>query len=50
MNKLLNPSLLLPMTGCAMGVAFAAFGDTVACLVAFCFPLAVLLLLRVHEC
>lgn len=29
MNKLLNPSVLLPLIGGVMGIAFAAFGDTV---------------------
>lgn len=49
MNKLLNPYLLLPMTGCAMGVAFAAFGDTTAGIAAFCFPIATLVFLQMYE-
>nr|DAE61245.1 MAG TPA: Photosystem I reaction centre subunit VIII [Caudoviricetes sp.] len=47
MNKLLNPSVLLPLIGCVMGIAFASFGDTVAGVAAFCFPIATMALLRV---
>lgn len=49
MNKLLNPSVLLPLIGCVMGIAFAAFGDTVAGVAAFCFPIACLVFLRCAE-
>lgn len=46
MNKLLSPSVLLPLMGCVMSGVFAACGDTVAGVAAFCFPIATMVLLR----
>lgn len=46
MNKLLNPSVLLPLMGCVMAGVFAAYGDTTAGIMAFCFPIAALVFLR----
>lgn len=43
MNKLLNPYVILPLTGCVMGGVFAACGDARAGAVAFCFPIMILL-------
>ncbi|MCI5895714.1 MAG: hypothetical protein SOY16_03130 [Akkermansia muciniphila] len=49
MNKLLNPSVLLPLMGCVMAGVFAAYGDTTAGIMAFCFPIAALVFLRCAE-
>ena len=48
-NKLLNPSVLLPLMGCVMAGVFAACGDTTAGIAAFCFPIASLVFLRMYE-
>ena len=49
MNKLLNPSVLLPLMGCVMAGVFATLGETEASIVAFCFPIASLVFLRCAE-
>ena len=48
-NKLLNPSVLLPLMGCVMAGVFAAFGEMEASVVAFCFPIACMVILRCAE-
>ena len=49
MNNLLNLSVLLPLMGFVMAGVFAAFGEMEASVVAFCFPIACMVILRCAE-